>query len=160
MLNQPSPNFTKRSTPGTDGIPPDLINRCEDTLQQPIYDVLCQCSREGAVQQDMRDAKIVTFYKNKGDRSDCNNISLLSFIGKLYVRLQKLAERVHPESQCGFRAERSTVDKIFSLQQLQVTCREQHKPLYIAFIYLTKAFDLGQYLAQSFLFFLFLSEKG
>lgn len=72
----------------------------------------------------------------------------------------ELAERVHPESQCGFQAERSTVDKIFSLQQLQVTCREQHKPLYIAFIYLTKAFDLGQYLAQSFLFFLFLSEKG
>lgn len=108
MLNQPSPNFTKRSTPGTDGIPPDFINRCEDTLQQPLHDVLRQCSREGAVQQDMRDAKIVTLYKNKGDRSDCNNISLLSLIGKLYVRLQKLAERVHPESQCGFRAERST----------------------------------------------------
>ncbi|XP_016368572.1 RNA-directed DNA polymerase from mobile element jockey-like [Sinocyclocheilus rhinocerous] len=98
----------------------------------------------------MRDAKIVTLYKNKGDRSDCNNyrgISLLNIAGKLYAsvlleRLQKLAERVLPESQCGFRSERSTMDMIFSLRQLQEKCREQQMPLYIIFIDLTKAFDL------------------
>ena len=97
----------------------------------------------------MRDAKIVTLYKNKGERSDCNNyrgISLLSIVGKVFARvilshLQKLAERVYPESQCGFRAERSTVNMIFSLRQLQ-KCREQQMPLYVAFIDLTKAFDL------------------
>ena len=75
------------------------------------------------------------------------SISLLSIVGKLYarvvlMRLQKLAERVYPESQCGFRAERSTVDMIFSLRQLQEKCREQHKSLYVAFVVLTKAFDL------------------
>lgn len=48
--------------PGTDGIPADL----KDTLQQPLHDILCQCWREGAVPQDMRDANIVTLYKNKG----------------------------------------------------------------------------------------------
>ena len=57
-------------------------------------------------------------------------------------RLQLLAERVYPEAQCGFRAERSTIDMIFSLRQLQEKCREQRHPLYIAFIDLTKAFDL------------------
>ena len=57
----------------------------------------------------MKDAKIVTLYKNKGGSSDCNNyrgISLLSIVGKVYTRvelahLQQLAERVYPESQCG-----------------------------------------------------------
>ena len=68
-------------------------------------------------------------------------------MGKVYarvflVRLQQLAERVYPKSQCGFRAERLTVDMIFSIRQLQEKCREQQKPLYIAFIDLTKAFDL------------------
>ena len=100
--------------------------------------------------QDMRDAKILTLYKNKGERSDCNNyrgISLLSIIGKVYawvllVHLQKLAEHIYPESQCGFQAERSMVDMVFSLHQLQDKCREQWMPLYIAFIDLTKAFDL------------------
>ena len=136
--------------PGTDGIPPDLIKRCKSTLLQPLHYTLCQCWREGSVRQDRKDAKIVTLYKNKGDRRDCNNyrgISLLSIVGKVYARvvlarLQQLAERVYPESQCGFGAECSTVDMIFSLCQLQEKCREQQKPLYIAFIDLTKASDL------------------
>ena len=95
-------------------------------------------------------AKIITLYNNKGYRSDCNNyrgISLLSIVGKVFARvvlarLQVLAERIYPESQCGFRAKRSTVDMIFSVRQLQEKCREQQMPLYIAFIDLTKAFDL------------------
>ena len=100
--------------------------------------------------QDMRDAKIVTLYKNKGERSDCNNyrgISLLSTVGKVYARvmlarLRQLGQDVYPEPQCGFRAECSTVDMIFSLRQLQEKCREQQMPLYIAFIDLTKVFYL------------------
>ena len=64
--------------------------------------ILCLCWREGKVPQDMRDANIVTLYKNKGDRSDGNNysgISLLSIVGKLFIRvalkrLQELVERV------------------------------------------------------------------
>ena len=36
----------------------------------------------------------------------------------------------------------ATIDMIFSLRQLQEKCREQGKPLYVAFIDLTKAFDL------------------
>ena len=143
-------NLASRKAPGSDGIPPDLIKHCKTTLLQPLHEVLCECWNEGAVPQDMRDAKIVTLYKNKGERSDCNNyrgISLLSIVGKVFarvilVRLQKLAERVYPESQCGFRAERSTIDMVFSLRQLQEKCREQQMPLYIAFIDLTKAFDL------------------
>ncbi|XP_076042204.1 uncharacterized protein LOC143026092 [Oratosquilla oratoria] len=57
--------------PGNDGIPPDLIKCCKNTLLQPLHDVLCQCWEEGAVPQDMSDAKIVTLDKNKGERSDC-----------------------------------------------------------------------------------------
>ena len=98
----------------------------------------------------MRDPKIITLFKNKGERSDCNNyrgISLLSVIGKVFakvilIQLQKLAELVYPESRCGFRAGRSTIDMVFSLRQLQEKCREQQMLLYIAFIDLTKAFDL------------------
>lgn len=53
----------------------------------------------------MRDASIVTLYKNKGDRSDCNNyrgISLLSIVAKVFAwvtltRLQRLASQVYSE---------------------------------------------------------------
>ena len=91
--------------------------------------------------QDMRDAIIVTMYTNKGD------LSLLSIVGKTFARvilnrLQKLAERVYPEAQCCFRRARSTIDRLFSLRQLQEKCREQQVPFDIAFIDLTKAIDL------------------
>ena len=150
VLSKAIDSLASGKAPGNDGIPPELIKHCKTTLLLPLHEVLCQCWQEGAVPQDMRDSKIITLYKNKGERSDCNNyrgISLLSIVGKAFARvilicLQKLAERIYPESQCGFRAERSTIDMVFSLRQLQEKCREQHMPLYIAFIDLTKAFDL------------------
>lgn len=78
----------------------------------------------------MRNAKIVTRYKNKnkGDRNDCKNywgITLLSIVDKVFARVVLarlqlvLADRICLESQCGFRAERSTVEMIFSVRQLQ-----------------------------------------
>ena len=95
----------------------------------------------------MKVANIVTLCKNKGDKGDCNNyrgISLLSVVGKLLARvvlkrLHVLADRVYPESQCGFRANRSTTDMVFSLRQLQEKCREQQQPLFVALIDLTNA---------------------
>ena len=58
------------------------------------------------------------------------------------MKLRVLAERIYPDSQCGYMANRATIDMIFSLRQLQEECREQGKPLYVAFIDLTNAFDL------------------
>ena len=90
--------------PGEDGIPPDVIKCGKTALLEPLHELLCLCWREGEVPQDMRNAKIITLYKNKGDRSDCNNyrgISLLSIVGKVFARvvlarLQVLAEQVYP----------------------------------------------------------------
>ncbi|XP_076061610.1 uncharacterized protein LOC143037357 [Oratosquilla oratoria] len=76
--------------PGKDSILPDLIKHCKISLLQHLHKVLCQCWREGAVPQNMRDAKIVTLCKNKGDRSNCNNcrgIFLLTIVGKVYARV-------------------------------------------------------------------------
>ena len=89
--------------------------------------------------QDMRNAKLVILYKTTGDRSDCNNysgISLLSVVGKVFARgalqrLQQVAERVYPGSQCGFSVQRSTIDVIFILKPLQEKCRERKEPLVI-----------------------------
>ena len=64
------------------------------------------------------------------------------------VMLQRLvdniAESMLPESQCGFRRNKSTVDMIFTARQLQEKCREQHKDLFMAFVDLYKAFETVQ----------------
>ena len=46
-----------------------------------------------------------------------------------------------PESQCGFRKDRGTIDRIFTARQLQEKCQEQNVDLYTTFVDLTKAFD-------------------
>ncbi|KAK2187513.1 hypothetical protein NP493_163g03002 [Ridgeia piscesae] len=45
------------------------------------------------------------------------------------------------ETQCGFRGNRSTVDMIFCLRQLQEKCTEQDRPRYMVFVDFSKAFD-------------------
>uniref|UniRef100_H3AFC1 Reverse transcriptase domain-containing protein n=1 Tax=Latimeria chalumnae TaxID=7897 RepID=H3AFC1_LATCH len=135
---------------GNDQIPPELVKAGGRKLASDIHALLCTCWEESHIPQDLKDAKIITLYKNKGDRADCNNyqgISLLSVVGKvlarvLLKRLQVLAERVYLESQCGFRARCSTTDMSFTLCLLQEKSHEQQAPLYVAFIDLQKAFDM------------------
>ena len=149
-LSKAIDHLSSGKAPGNDGIPAEVLKCGKPALLKPLLNLICECWESGHIPQDMRDAKIVTLYKNKGDRSDCNNyrgISLLSIVGKAFARvvlarLQTLAQNVYPESQCGFRAGRSTMDMVFSLRQLQEKCREQQKVLFIAYIDLTKAFDL------------------
>ena len=75
---------------GKDNIPAEVLTCCKEIITTKLYEIFCLCWKEGGVPQDMKDANIVTLYKNKGDRGDCNNyrgISLLSFVGKLLVSL-------------------------------------------------------------------------
>ncbi|KAK2142355.1 hypothetical protein NP493_4917g00000 [Ridgeia piscesae] len=103
----------------------------------------------GFVPQPWKDASIVTIYK-KGDRTNCGNyrgISLLSIAGKIFARIvlnrlsTHITPEVVPEIQCGFIGNRSTVDMIFCLRQLQEKCIEQDRPLYMVFVDFSKAFD-------------------
>lgn len=72
---------------------------------------------------------------------------MLAIAGKVLAKVMlgrltsTIAERVTPESQCGFRKERGTVDMIFVARQLREKYREQHKNLFIAVLDLSKAFD-------------------
>ncbi|CAE1309811.1 unnamed protein product [Acanthosepion pharaonis] len=72
-LNKTINSFASGNATGSDEIPPDLIGHCKTALLLPLREILYQCWKEGAVSQDMRDTKIVTLYKNKGERNDCNN---------------------------------------------------------------------------------------
>ena len=75
-------------------------------------------------------------------------ISFLSVAGKvldmfMLTRLyEHVVDLVLPESQCGLGRGRNTFDMIFIARQLQEKCREQHEDLYLAFVDLTKAFDI------------------
>lgn len=61
------------------------------------------------------------------------------------VLLNRLIKHVEdgllPESQCGFRKNRGTINMVFAARQLQEKCQEQNSDLYSTYVDLTKAFD-------------------
>jgi len=69
-----------------------------------------KCWLSHSVPLGFKDARITTLYKHKGEKSDCysyRGISLLSVTGKIFAKillrhLQKVADTIYPESQCGF----------------------------------------------------------
>ena len=149
-------SFAAGKAPGSNSIPPDLIKHCKTTLLHPLHEVLCQCWRGSCA---TRHERCQDHYpvQEQGEKSDCNSyrgISLLSIIGKVYTQvllmhLQKLAEHIYPESQCGFQAERSMVDMVFSLCQLQEKCREQQMPLYMHSLTSPRPLTLSAEMASS-----------
>ena len=136
-------------SPGSDGIPAGMVG---EVVVSRLQDLLISCWEQGILPQDLKHAVIIPLYKNKGEKSDCSNyrgITLLSIAGKVLARIllnrliPSIIEDFTPESQCGFRANRGTTDMIFVLRQIQEKCKEQNMGLFVAFIDLTKAFDMA-----------------
>ena len=137
-------------SPGPDGIAAELLKKGGYALKLKLHELVCKIWHTGEVPQDLKDSAIITIYKRKGDKSICGNsrgVSLLATAGKAVALimqnrlLKHLTEDILPESQCGFRKDRSTADMIFCLRQLQEKAVEHNQSLYIAFIDLAKAFD-------------------
>ena len=131
--------------PGADGIPSEVYKYGGPRVVQTLHSFFKTCWDEAELPQDFKDAKIVTIFK-KGDRSQCGNyrgISLLLTAGKILAkvllsRLQQAANKILPESQCGFRANRSTIDAIVTLRQLQEKSIEQQRPCLWSLLILPK----------------------
>ena len=122
-------------------------NRSAEKLTELFH---CMWRKE-AIPQEFKDASIIHLYKRKGNPQVCDNhrgIALLSIAGKILAKILLNRLNVHldqtgliPESQCGFRKDRGTIDMIFTARQLQEKCQEQNVDLYMTFVDLTKAFD-------------------
>ena len=133
---------------GRTGILPVLLLYGGAELQDRLLLLMEDVWKEGKVVKDWKDAEIVPIPK-KGDLRKCDNwtgISLLDVVGKVFARilqdrLQVVAEKILPESQCGFRKGRGCVDMIFAARQLVEKCREHDDSLFIFFVDLQKAYD-------------------
>lgn len=139
----------ENKAPGRCGIPAEVWKYGGSKLKERLYNLIVDIWEHEQMPQDWKDANITAIFK-KGSRKDCGNyrgISLLSIAGKIMARIilnrinDKISPNILPETQCGFRAGRSTMDMVFSLRQIQEKCTEQNMPMYAVFIDFTKAFD-------------------
>ena len=109
---------------GGDGIHAEVWKHGGDNVFNRLHQLITNAWVVGSVPQAWKDASIVIIHK-KGDRTDCGNyrgIPLLSIAGKIFARILRnrlsnhITPEVVPETQCGFRGNRSTVDMIFCLR--------------------------------------------
>ena len=143
-------SLKNNKSPGPDNLPSELFKEGGNTFHSKLHELVCLIWEREEVPVDFLTSDIVTIYKNKGDRSLCDNsrgISLLPVACKILTRIMlirlvnSIAEIILPETQCAFRKDRSTCDMIFSIRQLQEKCNEHNLDFFAAFIDLAKAFD-------------------
>ena len=125
--------------PGSDAIPADIYKAGGLPVAEKLTELFHIMWRKGAIPQEFKDATIIHLFKRKGNPQVCDNhrgIPLLSIAGKILARvlLNRLNEHLErsgflPESQCGFRKNRRTIDMIFTARQLQEKCQEQNVDL-------------------------------
>ena len=136
--------------PGSDSITAEIYQYGGDTLTSCMPQLFIKLWEAAKLPQDLKDASILTIYKSKGDKRDCNNyhgISLLSVEGKYLAKIilrclvSNITDNILLLSQCGFWSGHHTVDMIFAHRQLHEKCVEQQRSLYVTFVDLTKAFD-------------------
>ena len=60
-------------SPGTDGVPAEVYQHEGETVLDRLQDLFTNCWEKEALPQDLRDAVIVSLYKNMGGKSDCSN---------------------------------------------------------------------------------------
>ena len=95
---------------GRTGILPELLLYGGPELQDRLLLMMEDVWRRGKVVKDWQDAEVVPI-SPKSDLKKCDNwrgISLLDVVGKVFARILQdrlviVAEKVLPESQCGFR---------------------------------------------------------
>ena len=144
-------HLSSGKAPGTGAIPAEVYKAGGLPMAEKLTE-LFQCMwRKEAIPQDFKDASMIHLYKRNGNPQVCDNhrgISLLSIAGKILAKILWNRLNAHldqagliPESQCGFRKDRGTIDMIFKAKQLQEKCQEQNVDLYMTFVDLTKAFD-------------------
>ena len=85
-LSEALDSLASGKAPGKAGIPIEVLKCCKETLITELHEIPCLCWSEGDEPQGMRDANVVTLYKNKGDRSNnYRGIYLLSTVGKVFA---------------------------------------------------------------------------
>ena len=129
--------------PGGDGIPAEVWKYGGANLSNKLHRLIikvwegrpCTTSLEGCQHSHHLQKK-----ETEENVVITDVISLLSAACKIFARILlnrlsgHITPEVVPETQCGFRSNRSTVYIIFCLRQLQEKCIEQDRPLYIVFV--------------------------
>ena len=139
------------SAPGQDCLPPILLHKCTTSLVNPLKIIMKKSLKNSDIPDIWKEAVITPIYKGKGEKSDpaqYRPISLTSQIIKLMGRIVRSyliqyleVNAAFPDSQHGFRPNRSTVTQLLEQYEaiLDALCSQSN--IDIIMLDYAKAFD-------------------
>ena len=141
----------KNRKSGTDCISTELLKyTSSEKLNPAVYQILVKIWETSEIPDSFLQLILCSMPK-KGDSSVCENhrgISLIAHVSKVLTLLINTRvtnyvehQQILPESQSGFRKNRSTSDMILTVKLLQQHCREKRLTLFLAFLDIAKAYD-------------------
>ncbi len=135
--------------PGPDGIIAEMLKYGGEIVVDWMMWICNLAWEQSKVPEDWREAIIVSIYKGKGKREECNiykGISLFSVPGKIYrrilhERMMKVTDKSVGDEQGGFWKGRGCVNQNFPVKILVEKYLEKDRTLFAAFMDLEKAYD-------------------
>ncbi len=146
-LNTAIRSLKKGKSSGPDFIPNEIFINASKPLREEILYHLNEISKTYKIPKQWQEGEIKRLYKGKGNKGKCSaerGITLASNFGKLYERIlnnRALKQIRITDAQAGGRKGRATVDHLLIIKEIIQLARVTRKPLYIAFLDVTKAYD-------------------
>jgi hypothetical protein len=132
-------DMPSKNSSGWDGISINVLKKIAPYVAGPISNIVNCSFLEGVFPENLKLAKILPFYKNKGDRSDPSNyrpIALTSSVAKIIEKcfanqMDKYfsENKLYSPNQHGFRKGKSTVTALFDICESIYSSLEKREKL-------------------------------
>lgn len=139
------------SAPGPDTIPPIFLHKCAETMITPLKIILKKSLTNSDIPPSWKESVISPIYKRKGNKCDPSQyrpISLTSQLIKLLERIIRIyliqyleINCLLPDSQHGFRPNRSTVSQLLLQYESILEALASKHNMDIIMLDYAKAFD-------------------
>ena len=139
------------SAAGPDSIPPIVLHKCAETLLTPLRIIFQKSLIHCDIPKSWKEAFITPIYKKKGNKDDPSMyrpVSLTSQIIKLLERIIRIyivqfveLNMILPDSQHGFRPNRSAVSQLLEQYENTMDALKDGNNLDVVMLDYAKAFD-------------------
>ena len=139
----------RRKSTGTDSMPNEAFIEADPTTRAIILKTMNQIYVNENIPDEWQEGEIIRIYKGKGQKGKCSNergITLASNTGKLFERILDIRIKDNidmTEAQAGGQKGKATADHLNIINSIIThnKYKKNKKPLYIAFLDVTKAYD-------------------